>query len=217
MGLYALDENYDVSTWYEYNGAYDLNAGTDLALDLSRYIINSDAYVFQGVAFPKGDDIEIDFQQTFSGSLNLIPYSYVVGLTGFSRNGGQYTLRIYDKGAQTDVYFRQFAWYPTVVGTMQLQWFAAGEFIQQQDRDIPFGPYFFRDPLIVLPPGQLQIQITNAEATAPPGTNPQLVQLLFMIAVPKSTVSLNTRKIVSSSDPSGIQSLGELANIAGGV
>jgi hypothetical protein len=217
MGLYALDEHYDVSTWYDYNGASDLNAGTDLALDLSRHIINSDAYVCQLVAFPKGTDIEVDFQQSFTGSLNLIPYSYVIGLNGFSRDGGQYTLRIYDKGAQTDLYFRQFAWYPTVLGVMQLQFTEAGNFIRQQDRDIPFGPYFFRDPLIVLPPGVLEVQITNGEITPSTGSFPQMVQLLFMIAVPKSTVALSTRKIVTPSDPSGIQSLGALANIAAGA
>lgn len=215
MGLYSLEENYSVSTWYNYQGAFDLNAGTDLLLDQSRYIIDSDAYVFQGVSFPKGPDIEIDFQQTFSGSLNLIPYSYVVGLTGFSRNTGQYTLRIFDKGAQSDVYFRQFAWYPTVIGTMQEQFSAAGDFIRIWDRDIPFGPYFFRDPLIVLPPGVLQIQVTNAELTPDTSGFMQMVQMLFIVAVPKNTVSLNTRKIATSSDPSGLQSLGTLANLAG--
>lgn len=213
MGLYSLDETYSVSTWYDYNGAYDLNAGTDLLLEQTRHIIDSDAYVFQGVAFPKGADIEVDFQQTFSGSLNLIPYSYIVGLTGFSQNSGQYTLRIYDKGAQTDLYYGQFAWYPTVIGTMQEQFSAAGDFINLQTPDIPFGPYFFRAPLIVLPPGVLQIQITNAVTN--PGTAPamQRLQLLFLVAAPKNTVTLSTRKIQTATDQTGLQSLGTLANL----
>lgn len=213
MGLYLLDETYSAATWYEYQGFYDLNAGADLLLEQTRAIIDSDAYVFQGIAFPKGSDTEIEFGQTFSGSLNLIPYSYIVGLTGFSRNSNQYTLRIYDKGAQTDVYYGQFAWYPTVIGNMQLQ-LNMGDFVLLRDQDKPFGPYLFRSPLIVLPPGVLQIQITNAQLQPDPLVMQQL-QLLFMVAVPKSTASLNNRKVEHSSDPSGLQSLGALANLVG--
>lgn len=212
MGLYALDEHYGLESWYDYNGAYDLCAGTDLLLDQIRNIIASDNYVCQYVAFPKGTDVEIDFQGTFSGSLNLIPYSYIFGLNGFSQNGGQYTLRIYDKGAQTDLYYGQFAWFPTVCGTMQKQFYASGQYITTQTLDIPFGPYFFRDPLIVLPPGNMQIQITNA-TTAPTPTLPmQRIQMLFLIAAPKNTTTLSQRKITTSSDPSGIQSIGALAS-----
>jgi hypothetical protein len=217
MGLYSLDENYGIETWYEYNGAYDLWAGTDLLLEQTRHIIASDAYVFQGVAFPKGRDVEIDFMQTFSGSLNLIPYSYVIGLNGFSQNNGQYNLRIYDKGAQTDLYYGQFAWYPTVLGTMQKQFSSGGQFINTQTLDIPFGPYFFRDPLIILPPGNLQIQLTNAEPAPDPALPIQRVQMFFLIAVPKNTTGLNQRKITTSADPSGLQSIGALAALGGNI
>lgn len=217
MGLYALDENYSVATWYDYQGAYDLHAGTDLLLDQARHILDSDAYVFQGVSFPKGTDTEIEYQQTFSGSLNLIPYSYVLGLNGFSRNNGQYTLRVYDKGAQTDLYYGQFAWYPTVLGTMQEQFYAAGEYINLMTPDIPFGPYWFRSPFIVLPPGILQIQVTNAQIAPdpilPPLNPKQNVQLLFLIAAPKNTITLSTRKVEHAADPSGLQSLDALAHL----
>lgn len=214
MGLYALDENYSVATWYNYQGAYDLNAGTDLLLEQARHILESDAYVFQGVAWPKGTDTEIDYQQTLSGSLNLIPYSYVVGVNGFSWNLGQYTLRIYDKGGQADLYYRQMAWYPTVLGTMQQQHSASGEYIKLEATDIPFGPYFFRSPLIVLPPGILQVQLTNAQLNPDPaGQLGQLVQMLFLIATPKTTTSLDNRKIVHSADPSGLQSLDAVATL----
>lgn len=208
MALYALDENYSVATWYNYQGAFDLNAGTDLLLDQSRHILESDAYVFQGIVWPKGTDTLIDFQQTFSGSLNLIPYSYVLGLNGFSLNNGQYTIRIYDKGAQTDLYYGQFAWYPTILGTMQGQFSAVGDFITLADKDIPFNPYFFRSPFIILPPGILQIQLTNVQLEPTPEDQiPQQVQLLLLIAAPKTTTTLQNRKIVHSSDPSGLQSL----------
>src|SRR5215469_11140848 len=199
MGLYALENKYDLSTWYENNGAYDTWTGPDLMLDLTREILASDAYFFQGIAFPKGRDISLLPGQTFSGTLNLIPYSYIVSLTGFTGNGNQFTFRIYDKGAQTDVYQRQFAWFPTVISNM-VGSFNNGAAIIANDRDKPFGPYFFRDPLIVLPPGVLQIQITNVAApntifTETPAEN--TVQMFFGVAVPKTTVSLQNRKVLT--------------------
>lgn len=214
MGLYALGEEYGLETWYDANGAYDLWAGTDVLLDNTRQILASDSYVFQGVSFPKGLDVEIDFQQSFSGSINLIPYSYVLGLNGFSQNLGQYNLRIYDKGAQTDLFYGQFAWYPTVLGTMQKQFSDAGNFINTQTLDIPFGPYFFRAPLVILPPGDLQIQIINATPTFEPDLPVQRVQLMFLVAAPKSTQTLQTRKVQTATDQTGLQSIGAMATLS---
>jgi hypothetical protein len=210
VGLYSIDEPYSVSTWYDLNGASDLWVGTDLLLDLTRHVIDSGAYVFQGVAFPKGQDVAVGYGQTFSGSLNLIPNSYLVGLTGFSRNGNQYTLRIWDKGAQTDLYYGQFAWYPTVISNMQKQE-NMGEFILIGDQDKPFGPYLFRDPLIVLPPGILQVQLTNVQTVPDSPGLTQMVQILFMLAVPKTTTSLGNRKVQTPTDQSGTATLQNLA------
>lgn len=204
MGLYNLQDGYSLATWQENQGAYDLNAGTDLMLDQSRFILNSDAYIYQGVAFPKGQDVFLAPGQTFSGSLNLTPFSYIVALTGWTGNGNRFTLRIYDKGAQTDFYFRQFAWFPTVISNMQ-GGFNNGQPLQIDKTDIPFGPYYMRDPMIVLPPGILQIQLTNVSTDPTFGAN--MVQVLFNIAVPKSTVSMQNRKVQTATDQSGLASL----------
>jgi len=213
MGIYNLQDPYGLSTWYENQGINDLWTGTDVQLDLVRRILESDAYIFQGVGFPKGRDIYVPPGQTFSGTLNLTPYSYVLYVTGWSGSadnwsGGlaanQFTMRLYDKGAQTDVYAKQFAWYPVVISNMAGQP-NLGEIIIANDLNKPFGPYFFRDPLIVLPPGVLQIQLTNVvtDPQAPTG----IVQLFFAVAVPKNTISLNTRKVIMASDPTGTQTL----------
>lgn len=216
MGLYALDESYSISTWYENTGAFDLNTGTDLLIDLTRHILESDNYTCQLVAFPKGPDIQIDFEQSFSGSLNLVPYSYILGLTGWNSNNGQFTLRIYDKGAQTDLYYGQFAWFPTVIGSMQQQFSAEGDFITVADRDKPFNPYFFRAPWIVLPPGVLQISVTNASPTPVVSEPIQYLQMLFLVAVPKNTVTLNNRRVVTPSDQTGLQTtIGDLVSLVG--
>ena len=216
MGLYPID-TYSASSWYDVIGGYDLWTGTDLLLDQTRYIIESDAYVFRGHTFPKSDDINLQVGQTFSGTLNLIPYSYVVSLTGYTGNENQFVVRIYDKGAQTDVYQKQFGWFPSVVSNMQD--FGQSNVGQQFPRnfpDQPFGPYFFRDPLIVLPPGVLQIQVTNVSGTANlvPVTGASQVQLFFGVAVPKNTLSFQNRKVTTATDQTGTQTLqGDLAVI----
>lgn len=209
MGLYSVDEPYSLAIWYEHTGIYDLWTGTDLQLDLPRMILESDAYTYQGMTFPKSDDAVVGFQQTVSGVLNIVPFSYVVAITGFSRNSNQYTLRMYDKGAQTDVYFKQFAWYPTVLSNMQDQ-FNMGDFILLRDQDKPFSPYIFRDPLIVLPPGQLQWQVTNVESDP---NLPSYIQVLLSLAVPKSTVSMQTKKVATPSDDTGLATLMNLTNL----
>lgn len=214
MGLYNLQDPYGLSSWYETNGMYDLGVGTDLQLDLTRNLLESDAYVYQGVTFPKGNDIYISPQQSFSGTINLIPYSYIVALTGWSGNANAFTLRIYDRGAQTDLFFGQFAWYPTVVSNMQ-GGPNEGFTITQNRQNVPFSPYLFRSPLIVLPPGILQLQLTNvARADSTAGG---IAQLLFSVAVPKSTVSMDNRKILSSQDQTGVPSLqGVVSTLLGG-
>lgn len=209
MGLYAIDQ-YSASSWYDAIGAYDLSTGTDLLLDQTRYIIESDAYVFRGHTFPKSDDINLQVGQTFSGTLNLIPYSYIISLTGFTDNENQFVVRIFDKGAQTDVYQKQFGWFPAVVSNMQgLGQSNVGQQFSRNFPNQPFGPYFFRDPLIVLPPGVLQIQVTNVFGTnnVIPTSGASQVQLFFNVAVPKNTISYLNRKVLTSNDQTGTQTI----------
>ena len=164
--------------------------------------------MFQGVAFPKGSDIFIPFDSTFSGTVNFTPYSYIVSLTAWSANNSQFSVRIFDKGAQTDLYFGQFAWSSTVASNMQDSP-NNGQIVYQTSQNQPFGPYFFRDPLIVLPPGVLQVQLTNLSTTAYQWATPG-IQLLFGMAVPKDTVNLQTRKVLSGNDQTGLATLASL-------
>lgn len=220
MGSYLISDNYSLATWYENSGAFDLNTGTDLLLDLTRDILNSDNYVCQLIAFPKGQDVVFTASgQSFSGSLNLVPYSFIIGLTGYNNARDQFSVRIYDKGAQTDLYYGQFALFPTVAGSVQDELAGPVQYLPVTTRDFPFGPYFFRAPWIVVPPGILQISITNSiNAIELVGsTSPFFLQMLFLVAVPKTSETLNNRRIVSSTDQTGLQSLlGLLANTAAG-
>jgi hypothetical protein len=217
MSFYTLDSGYSLSNWYENVNAYDLNAGTDSLLDAARHVLNSDAYMYQGVVWPKGDDILIPPGETFSGSINLQPNSYLLCLTGWSTVFNHFTLRIYDKGAQTDLYYGQFAWYPTVISNMSGT-ANMGQIIVAQSEDKPFGPYFFQSPLIVMPPGVLQIQVTNTSKPTPPPDpiSPNFefnfLQMLFGFAVPKTTTTLDNRRVEYGNDPSGLNTLQGLAS-----
>ena len=210
MGLCNLQDPYSPATWYENQGAYDLNAGTDLLLDQTRQILASDAYIYQGVAFPKGQDILLKPGESFSGTLNLVPYSYLLSMTSWNSNtqanpsNNIFAIRIYDKGAQSDLYYGQFAWSPTVISNMAFG-YNNGFFVAYAP-DRPFGPYFFRDPLIILPPGVLQIQLSNVGNPAASGAA-NLVQMLFGMAVPKTTLSMQNRKIITPADQSGLASV----------
>jgi hypothetical protein len=210
MSLYTVDEGYTLSSWYDHVGAFDQSAGTDLMLNLTRQIIDSDAYMWQGIAFPVGTDVNIGSLQTFSGTIVVPPFSYVVQMSGFS--GVPFAVRIYDKGAQTDIFYRQFAFHKTVVSNMQLdQVDPTGQFFLP---DQPFAPYMLKDPLIILPPGILQVQITNMDNTP---SNPVVpIQLLLGIAMPKNTISLNNRRMQYPTDPTGTQTLQALSSLIGG-
>lgn len=210
MGLYSLDQPYKLSTWYEAQGANDTWIGTDLMLDQAREIIDSDAYTLQLLAFPKGDAIMIEPQRTYGGTVNIVPNSYLVSMTAWSGNGNLFTVRIFDKGANTDLYYGQYAWYPTVVSNMTGSQ-NEGQFIVQGDQDIPFGPYFFRAPLPILAPGVLQIQLTNVQSLAgnPPGINQ--IQMLLAIAVPRNAVTQLNTNILTSSAQTYAQALSPLA------
>lgn len=204
MGLYNLQDPYSLKTWYNAQGAYDLWTGTDLLLDQSRAILDSDNYIYQGIAFPKDQDIFLTQGQTFSGSLNLTPYSFLVSLTGWNGNDNQFTLRIFDKGAQTDLYYGQFGWFPTVISNME-GGINMGQPLRISQRDIPYGPYYFRDPLIILPPGVLQIQVTNVSNL--PNFGAGAMQMLFGLAVPKAPLSMQTQTVVTPNDQTGLASL----------
>lgn len=209
MGLYNLQEAYSLSTWYDHQGAYDLNAGTDRLLDQARFILESDAYTFQGVSFPKGNDITLQAGQTFSGTINLTPFSYLVSMSasvagGSSQTYNPFTLRIFDKGAQTDLYFKQFGWFPTVISDMDPQANVSPYLVLYNSNahpDLPFGPHFLESPFIILPPGVLQIQVTNVS------TQILSIQMLLALAVPKTNVTLQKQTVTTPSDQTGLATL----------
>ena len=137
-------------------------------------------------------------------------------MTGWSGNGNQFTVRIFDKGGNTDLYYGQYAWYPTVISNM-IGTFSEGQPQRQEFQNMPFGPYFFRAPMIILVPGVLQVQITNVEQIMPTPLGINKIQILFSVAVPRNSITQLNTNVGTSSPQTYAQSLSPLVSTAAGV
>lgn len=159
--------------------AYNLGANVDRMLDLSRLVIDADNYYWSGVAFPSRDNTLIAGGATYAANVAIQPYSFITSLTVFSDQAPGFKLRIYEKGSKSDIFGGQFCFHDICGSVME-----AG-FPGATPVDTPFGPHFLLSPLIVLPPGSLQIEITNlAPDTA-------TIQILLSCAIPVTDKSLN--------------------------
>lgn len=180
---------YDVTAQLNAMSLYDTCEGLDSYLDLARELILSNRYFYQGIPFPiipEGAVTNIAPFATISGTITIPPYSFVVSITHYSAQPEGFKISIYDKGAKTDLFYNKFAKdvtasspmgfgdpHPATISTEALDVFNAQ------------GPRFMTSPLIVLPPGTFQIEITNLS----PLDN--LVQVLFNFAVPFSGKATN--------------------------
>ena len=188
--MYPTPQTYPTAFLDNLQG-YNLNAGTDKMLDLARMVVDSDSYYWTGVAFPRGAtvaDLAIAAGATFAGNVAIEPYSYIVNLSGVCIQAegaaiganGSFKVRVFEKGSKSDIINGQFL--RNALGFSQMETvFLPGVTPQ----DIPFGPHWLQSPLIVLPPGSLQVEITNLEAVA------CYIQLLFSTATPVTDRSLN--------------------------
>jgi hypothetical protein len=161
--------------------AYNLHSGVDRMLDLSRLVIDSDNYYWSGVAFPNRDNTAFGPGATFAGNVAIQPYSYITSLTVFSDQVEGFKLRIYEKGSKSDIFGGQFC-FDTICGSVMEAVFPGAT-----PADTPFGPHFLISPFIVLPPGSLQIEITNLNQVV----DGAVIQIMLSCAVPVTDKSLN--------------------------
>lgn len=183
---------YDVVATLNAHPVYGLSEGLDIYLDLGREIILSDNYYYQAIPFPiipDGQIYSVAAYATMSGSINVPAFAYLTMLTHYTQQPEGFRIRVYDKGAKTDLYYNQFAKdiqasaqmspdpRPATTSTEEIN---AGEII---------GPRFLISPFISLPPGTLQLEMTNLA----PVNN--LCQILFHFAIPFSSKSVNVVSI----------------------
>jgi hypothetical protein len=193
-----------LSEWLDKLGAYDGSPGRDRDLDLARLIEESDAYypllypwpnniVLLNQDIPFGQSPSANFApgQTQTGAIQVPPLSYLISISAIqlgvtvseALNNPGFKLRVYEKGSQCDLFYQEFAHHMTASG-MEID----------QTGEGPFGPYFPSAPLIITPPGIIQLEMTNLD-----NQNAQTMQALFCFAVPKGTgVSMNVVRQVEN-------------------
>lgn len=160
--------------------AYNGYEGTDRMLDLSRLVIDSDNYYWSGVAFPARDSVLIPAGGTFAGNVAIQPYSYITSLTVYDDHLDGFKLRIYEKGSKSDIYGGQFC-FSDVCGSVMEAGFPGATPV-----NVAFGPHYLISPFIVLPPGSLQIEITNLSVVEAAN-----IQIMLAVAVPVTDKSIN--------------------------
>jgi hypothetical protein len=165
--------------------AYNLNAGVDSLLDQSREIQESGKFYYLGVPFPPAQNIEFDPYESMQGSVNIQPYSFLVSISAYSSNAAGFQFSVYDKGAKTYIF------QPTQYGQDRI--IASNLSITYPNNNVsstienpdPNGPYFLTSPLIVLPPGAFQIEMTSMASVN------NSCQILFGFAIPLTPKSIN--------------------------
>jgi hypothetical protein len=80
-------------------------------------------------------------------------------MTGASDNAAGFTISLYDKGTQTNVFLKNFG-HATLVMPDRLVHDTGPDIVE----DVPAGQYWLMSPWPITHPGQLQLQITNLAA-----------------------------------------------------
>lgn len=175
----------DFNTWLNSLPAYNLNAGTDTLLDQAREINECGKFYFMASPFPTGSNTTFSAYQTQNGSITIQPYAFVVSMSVYCSDPAGIKFSIYDKGAKT--YLFQTIYTKDATISSNLQDYTYGSV------DKPTGPYFLTSPLIILPPGVLQVEVTSLSSN-----NNVIAQLCLNCAVPINPKSINVNVPSSS-------------------
>jgi hypothetical protein len=197
-GFYDLQSPYTLNTYINNLGPYTLTEGLDRLLDAGRMVNEAQSYYWLGIPFPGAQQAALPAYGNYSGTLTVPELAYVISLTGVAivtATGAVATagfkFRMYDKGGKIDSFINtQFA------GSRQFLQEQASNPLDSADSN-PTGPYLLDSPMIVLPPGALQLEVTNL-------TNlPVTCQVLIQLAVPSNRQSTNEMMIGKTNPPSG--------------
>jgi hypothetical protein len=180
---------------------FDANWMTDAQIDLARKIQDSGEYYFLGRCFPipqDGDVLSVINNsvpsgvtnvgsvlgpfQNLAGSINVPSYSYVVTIGCFSQvPDGQtnmgFQLSISDKGAKQDIFDKRYV--------RDVAFNSNRTTYSDMTGDTPNLQYWNMLPFVVLPPGILQLQVTNLNAFC------CMIQVYMTFAVPMNSMSMN--------------------------
>lgn len=157
--------------------AYDSNSGVDKLLDIARVIQQCpNDYVWRGLVFPKPADATLLALASYEDQIPVEAGSYIVGINGYSNQSEGFEFQIYDEGARTNLFGKKLG--KNGITTAELVVPAVGDF------NLPCQNWLL-SPLVILNPGQLNLQITNLSV------NTAYIQVLLSIAVPIIGKSIN--------------------------
>jgi hypothetical protein len=166
--------------------AYRQTEGRDKDLDLARKVVSSFNYFPLICGWPDGPLAEQTFApyQTKEGSININARAILVGMTSYcSVDSVGLRVTLTDKGSglslggqpqlRDQIFMSRFF---REVGLLGL---APGVTVP--------GITWLLDPVVVTPPGQIQVTITNMSAA-----DTVIAQIALMFAVPANDMTLNT-------------------------
>lgn len=166
--------------------AYKQTIGRDRDLDLARKIVSSFNYFPVICGWPDGPLAEQTFTpfQTKEGSININARSILVGMTSYSSvDGAGLRITITDKGSGLSLggqpQLRDQIFVSRFAREVQMSGLAPGVVVP--------GITFLLDPVIVTPPGQIQVTMTNMSST-----DTIIAQMALLFAVPANDMTLNT-------------------------
>jgi hypothetical protein len=173
---------YDLTAQLNALPLYNTCEGLDSQLDLARTLILSEDFFYQAFPFPvipEGQTFSIAAFGTASGTIAIPPNSFLWGITHFTNQPEGFQVSVYDKGAKVDLFYNKFVKdvvasspmgvsgpNPSTISTQEKEIFAAQ------------GPRFMVSPTIILPPGAIQVEMTNLSSSD------NLCQICFHFAVP---------------------------------
>ena len=168
--------------WLNGLSVYSTSEGADEMLDLYRRLVNSNDYYWMGVPVPTGTNINIPGYQGYEAGVSVPPGSYIISLTGSSSDPAGFKFSLSDKGSKLQLTEKTFIQSNLILGN---EFPVSGGLVE----DNPFGPYLLKSPLVVMEPGQLQVQITNMAADT------AIIQILIGIAVPVTAHNISVIQV----------------------
>lgn len=191
--LYLAVESLPLTEFVDRLPAYDTYLGNWLRLDPLRMMIDAMNYYPYILCYPGGDTANLSFSgfQTKEGSVQIVPGSYLLGITAFANGGVSaadndgpgFKFSVTDKGSGLSLVERGFVHSKLLTG-----W---GPDSANADSRRPFGPYWLDAPAVITRPGQIGISITNLNSTTS-----SLIQVALHLAYPVNNTSLNTPEVI---------------------
>ncbi len=175
-----------LSEYLDYLPGYDLTDELSETLEVARNVIDSENYFMQGFVFPHNGLDTINGLDTFEGLIDVPAHSILIFMTGSSfvsergaliPSTAGFKFQMYENGSKQNLFGRTFARQDVL-----------GQYSNDANGlapDNPFGAGWLNAPLISIPPGRINLELTNL------ATVPALIQLYFNFAVPITRETLS--------------------------